>query len=539
MQFLPNAMELLVDNRPINDTCRITEWQTVEFACTPAQGDELLLLLNGEALEPFMRPGDPAWRWRWNPQNAVGRFAVLLQATRPDSVAEELHAVIEVAPRKIDQERYTLLLDNLQQNVYGLIYTLAGGMIGIRMQSLESPPESQLLQTYVHLLDERFSQLDRAIAQIARRPRTELRPHTERVEAGQARDWRPDPSDWRSANVQAPTAHAQTPIPTEVSQARSTPSADTYENRLVKRLLDELWRRTRLIAALAQREGGRASERSRSISAIAVRCNEVTKRLHELRALPFLAEVGPLTSFHGPTPALQREPAYRVVYRFWQDVRRYPFIAVETPLFDLPIQELPRLYECWCLLQVAQALLDLPDVQVHEQKLVVAAETDFTLALVEDETLLVLGWSDLTLRLRYQPRYRRNPLRRTGGEADTTAHSLYSHPRSSFISLDRHTRIPDLAVEIERPDKPPTVVLFDAKYRLDASGGVPEDALADAYTYLGSIGLPSGERAARAAMLLFPGQGAAELYSSGVGALPLLPGAVGALQERLEQLLTS
>jgi large subunit ribosomal protein MRP49 len=530
-------MNLLVDNHPISDACRITEWQTVEFACTPAQGAELRLMLNGEALEPFMRPGDPAWRWRWNPQNAVGRFAVLLQATWSNGVVEELRAVIEVAPRKIDQERYTLLLDDLQQTVYGLVYALAGAMIGAAMQSPESPLEPQLLQSYLHLLDERFSQLDRAIAQIARRPRTELRPHAERVEVGQARDWRLDPADWHSADVQAPVAHIQTPIPTEVSQARSTPSTDTYENRLVKRLLDELWRRTRLIAALAQREGSRAGERSRSFDTIALRCNQVTKRLHELRALPFLAEVGPLISFHGPTPTLQREPAYRVVYRFWQDLRRYPFIAVETPLFDLPIQELPRLYECWCLLQVVQALLDLPDVQIHEQKLFVAAETDFTLALVEDEAILALGWHDLTLRLRYQPRYRGTPLRRTGGEAGSTPHSPRSRPRASFVSLDRHTRIPDLAVEIERSGMPPRVVLFDAKYRLDASGGVPEDALADAYTYLGSIGLPSGERAARAAVLLFPGQGAAEWYPSGVGALPLLPGAVGPLQERLEQLL--
>ena len=52
---------------------------------------------------------------------------------------------------------------------------------------------------------------------------------------------------------------------------------------------------------------------------------------------------------------------------------------------------------------------------------------------------------------------------------------------------------------------------------------------ADAYAYRGSIGLASGETAVRAALLLYPGHGAPELYANGVGALPLLPGAAETL----------
>jgi len=105
-------------------------------------------------------------------------------------------------------------------------------------------------------------------------------------------------------------------------------------------------------------------------------------------------------------------------------------------------------------------------------------------------------------------------------------------------SLDRHTRVPDLAIEIREPGAPPQALLLDAKYRLDADGrGVPQDALADAYAYLGAIGW-AGRRATLGVLLLYPGTGAPEFYRSGVGALPLLPGRAGKLEIALAEWLS-
>ncbi|MDQ2997209.1 MAG: hypothetical protein M3R61_09170, partial [Chloroflexota bacterium] len=79
----------------------------------------------------------------------------------------------------------------------------------------------------------------------------------------------------------------------------------------------------------------------------------------------------------------------------------------------------------------------------------------------------------------------------------------------------------------------PQVLLLDAKYRLDADGrGVPQDALADAYAYFGAIG-SAGQRATLGALLLYPGTGAPERYSSGVGTIPLLPGRTDTLAQQL------
>jgi large subunit ribosomal protein MRP49 len=61
---------------------------------------------------------------------------------------------------------------------------------------------------------------------------------------------------------------------------------------------------------------------------------------------------------------------------------------------------------------------------------------------------------------------------------------------------------------------------------------VPADALAEAYAYASAIGA-AGAPAVVAALILYPGTGAAERYPGGAGAIPLLPGAVGALDATL------
>jgi large subunit ribosomal protein MRP49 len=228
--------------------------------------------------------------------------------------------------------------------------------------------------------------------------------------------------------------------------------------------------------------------------------------------------VGVLSQFVGPTARLQRDPDYRAVYRMWQQLRRRPLIQWDAPTLQIPIQDLHRLYERWCAARVALALLRLPGLRRESQQIVrqddPADELSWRACLVEGGALLSLdGPAGERLTLRYQARYA------PGGVG--------------LRSLDRHTRVPDLALEIARPGARPEVIVLDAKYRLDASGGVPEDALADAYSYLGSIGTADGARAVTAVALLYPGRGPAEIYPSGAVALPLLPGDDGDLESWL------
>jgi large subunit ribosomal protein MRP49 len=522
---------LSLENAPAPDM--IAEHQPVEFACAEPAGARLALMIGGVILEPFLRPGELIWRWHWNPAAAVGLHQIVLTATYPDDSTTQRTWVLRVAPRKLDQDRYESLLLDLQRTAYSVLYALTGASAEGAVLQREPPWQSNPLEAYYALFEQRFDLFARAVGRIAARPREHLRGEEDQVPLGQAAALGPaalaqlarGEFDEAPAGIAPALQEALRPggglLPRSVPTTHGAPTTDLYEHRLLKHLLTLLLRRARFIGGLATHELARLSAnpyasgsvRRQRVSEIAAGCADVVRRLYDLRSLPFLAGVQSLSAFRGATTLLRRDAAYAEVYRMWMAQRQPPFIAFDSPLFYLPIADLPRLYEIWCALQVARALLTIGGV-VREQRLVerraaedMQDELDFAVNLVEQVPLLVVEHGMWTLTLRYQPRYR----------------PLGSAASARLGSLDRHIRIPDLAIEASRPDAPLRVLLLDAKYRLDAEGrSVPQDALADAYAYLGAIGA-AGARATLGALLLYPGTGAPELYPSGVGAVPLLP----------------
>jgi large subunit ribosomal protein MRP49 len=531
----------------------ITEHQSVEFACAAPHGAQLALSVDGQLLEPFLRPGESTWRWRWNPGPAVGLHRVTLGADQAS-----FSWVLRVITRKLDQERYEALLEDIQRAAYGVLVTLSGaGAEGAELQR-EAPWRQSPAEEYYALFEERLTTFDRAVRRIAMRPREHLRGGHEPAPLGQAGELRAEaladlahgPFDEAPPEIAPALQEALRPggglLPRNIATEYSRPTADIYEHRLLKHVLGLLLRRARFVGRLAEREAARlaaneffadaGSTRRLRAEQIAAGCAAAVRTLRELHNLPFLAEVRPLPAFRGATPLLQRDAAYREVYRMWQALRQHPYIAFDSALFAIPIADLPYLYESWCAIHAARALLALGGV-VREQRLVeprpVADDDDleFAVGLAEQAPLLVIDCGERTLTLRYQPRYRpaRSVERRAQSSSDT---------RSKLSSLDRHTRVPDLAIEVRQTGAPPRALLLDAKYRLDAEGrGVPQDALADAYTYYGAIGY-AGQRAAIGALLLYPGTGAPERYPSGVGTIPLLPGSTETLADVLGEWLT-
>jgi PD-(D/E)XK nuclease superfamily/Domain of unknown function (DUF2357) len=547
----------------------LAEHQPAEFVCAAPPGAQLSLALDGQPLEPFLRPGEAAWHWRWNPGPAVGIHRAELTAIWPDGSANQRVWSLRVTTRKIDQDRYQALIEDIQRVAYGILYTLAGAGAEGADLSRETPWQHNPIEEYYTLFEERLDSFERAARRIAARPREHLRAAQERAPLGQAAAISADAlarlprGEFDAAppgvadELQAALRPGGGLLPREVPADTAAATTDTYEHRLLKHLLALLLRRARFVGGLAENEAARLTTseglfgasgmRATRATQIAAGCADAVRRLRDLRGLPFLAEVRPLAAFRGPTPLLQRDAAYREIYRMWLSLRQPPLVAFDSPLFHLPIADMPQLYEVWCVLEVVRALLDLGGT-VRDQQLVARPEAndeapalDFALDLVEDAPLLVIDHGERTLVLRYQPRYR--PLRtknqeprteRTGSRSGTLWVVLGS---MALGSLDRHIRVPDLAIEVRQPGAPPQALLLDAKYRLDADGrGVPQDALADAYAYLGAIGR-AGARATIGALLLYPGTSTAELYPSGVGALPLLPNHSSALGTVLADLL--
>jgi len=547
--------------KPSDELPLIAEHQPVEFAYPAAPGAQLALSVDGVVLDPFLRPGESTWHWRWNPGPAVGLHRLELIDAGPAAGATRWTWLLRVITRKVDQDRYEELLEDIQRAAYGVLASLAGASAeGAELQR-EAPWQHSPAEEYYALLEERLESFARAVRRIVARPREHLRGAYEQTPLGQAgelgaralSELARGPFDAAPPNaapeLQAALRTGGGLLPRDVATERDRPTTDIYEHRLLKHLLGLLMRRARFIGTLAERDAARLagneaftgpSMRRLRAEQIAAGSATAIQTLRELRALPFLSEVQPLPSFRGITPLLQRDASYREVYRMWQALRQHPYIAFDSPLFGIPIADLPHLYESWCAIQVALALLELGGT-VREQRLVEnrrpdSAEDDleYTVALAEYSPLLVIERGAWMLMLRYQPRYR--PRQKVKGKKQKEAGDNLlptTFYRLPFESLDRHTRVPDLAIEIQRSGEPPQVLLLDAKYRLDADGrGVPQDALADAYTYFGAIGA-AGKRATLGALLLYPGTGAPERYASGVGSIPLLPGRTNALAQQL------
>jgi hypothetical protein len=544
-------MQISLNGEPVAEGAipELTEWQPAELACLPPEGTMLTLAVGDTQLTPFLRPGDASWRWAWNPQNGVGLYTLRLAARGPGGSEHACTLRVRVLPRKIDQDAYLALLDDIRRAARALAYSV--GALEEAAQPVQDEGQASPLETTLALIEGGVARLEQALGPIARRPREFLRAETTRRALGDADAIEPAtmaelprlPTSPAPAEALPELQRLLRPeggvLPPELPVTSQRPSYDNHENQLLKHLLGRL--AARLRACLYQLEGERerlarnhgylAAERGRlaAIDQLRERAASCAQRLRALQALPFLAAVGPPRQPRSPSPAMQRDPRYRQVYRLWQELRRQPRLSPSSQQLALPIHELPRLYEIWCALRVAEELLALPGGQLVTQGLLAPTDDEAgpTLALPEQAPLLELCFGAATLCLRYQPRYppAQGP---TNSERGTAGEGL--------VSLDRHTRVPDLALELCTGDEL-AVWIFDAKYRLDAGGGAPQQALDDAYAYLGSIGRADGARAVRAAYLLYPGRGEPERYASGVGALPLLPGSDGRLGALLAELL--
>lgn len=547
------ALDIELSLTADGDLPAIAEHQPVEFVCVPPQGATLELAVDGSVLSPFLRPGDARWRWAWNPGAAVGGHTLRLAVRIDGEICGERQWRLPVAPRNIDCERYLAILEDIERLAPALVRSLAGAAVEARLKRSNDMPRLWF-DDATALFGSAFDQFEQAVRRILAQPRSGLQRSDERVMLGQARelsaaalhhavqgDLEAAPPD-AASHVQRLMRPEGGVLPRTVVQESSRDTYDSAEHRLLKRTLERLRGRARRCVERAQREVTRLaavapdSSRAARARAIAARGDQCAQRLAGLLAAPFFEQVTALRQTPMVTPLIRRDPAYRQVYRMWRALHQQLVVDPGAP-FDLPVVDLPLLYERWCVVQVVEALLNL-GIEAHSCALLVPPADDadaWSCNLRRDEPLLIAAWNGWTLRLRYQPQYRPAPDGRNDDPRPPERRLSLSQAAEdpALVSLDRHIRIPDIAIELVRPDHPPRVIVLDAKYRLDDGGrGVPANALAEAYAYAGAIGV-SGKPAVAAALILYPGTGAAERYPGGAGAVPLLPGDGGELGEVL------
>ncbi len=526
------------------------EWQPLEIECRPLPEvvDAALTIGDVDLGPPTSVLGDNSWRWRWNPQHAVGHYLAALRLRYADGQTRTERFPLRILPRRIDAERYEAMLSEIQQDARALVYALSGGRMGSRLEPVA--PTLTLVEEYYLLVERHVAQALTLVQQLTRSPHSKLVSgqadtqlwELQRIEPAMLADMVRAPLDDVSEDVLPPLQAALRgpdrerggPLPQSFSTRRSQPTTDLIEHRVLKQVLRVLLSRVVYVRSIAKREQTRRQQNaglaeSRSTAAVerwVAGCDKAAVKLRRALSLPWLQPVDQLGTFTQPTPLMRREPRYRRLYQLYRDLRSTPWLAFDSQLLWLPIHELPLLYEQWCTLRVVKALLPLG--LVVEQSMVERAdeadsteERRWTMRLRQERPLLVLALADgAKVTVWYQRRYQ--PAGQSAAELGT---------------LDPFVRIPDIALEVQRPDCPPKVLVADAKYRVAPDGGIPQDALDDAYAYRSAIGA-GGSRATLGALLLFPGTQPL-LTRDRVGAIPLLPKVDSALTGLLQSFLLS
>ncbi len=518
-----------------------TDAQSIEVTC-PVVPDAVSasLTIGAEELgSPTMRLGADTWRWEWQPRGRAGAFSVRLTVRCAAGSLRVRDCVLSVATGKLDGAGLEEMLSAIQRAAVALVFSIQGGRWGADLAaSIEGP--RALLEDYWRRVEHEARLATGVTRSLSRQPRVGTRLKVEERRLDEIAEVRLDdlaraperPLD-RPARSLSPSLARLLPAGRagQLLLPRSLPvrSAETtgaiYEHRLLARVLLDLesrchYIREELRREIRWRESSGAPGTDSSSLALLMEWDTGTagtlRSLQRARSADFLRDVEPLAQWRGPTELMRRDRRYRTVARLWRLVSERPFAALQSPAFEMPGRDLPALYELWCLLEVARSLEQVG--RLVDQNLIVA---DYgRSAAIPRAIWKIRPAEDTPIVRRVRP--------------DGTRVELYYQRRCrpaagygpQLGSLDPFLHIPDVVVEVSPPGRPAEVLVFDAKYRVAPSGGIPEDALADAYTYRAAIGR-EGVPVVTGAYLLFPGRQGFD--AGGVGALPLLPGKTAAL----------
>ncbi|ALG68195.1 DUF2357 domain-containing protein [Beggiatoa leptomitoformis] len=311
---------------------------------------------------------------------------------------------------------------------------------------------------------------------------------------------RPHPAQLIYA-LQAHNLDAQQSIKRVLDQ-RSELTVDVYENQLVKTYLHQV---------------RQALCRLRGIARCRVEVDALWQALlYAEHQAPFLQSVRLLT--HLPqreTTVFQHVPLYQAVMLNYKLFQENISINLYNKSLELPLENLPVLYQLWGTLQILQALLTVGEsegYQVIKQALCVPDK---------------LGWLVNILP--------------NGKPALVLQHPIH-HTTVSFIPERTYQQLgagfqqrPDIAIEIENSVGELQVYLFDPKYKLDSHQDKPQKVDIDKmHAYRDAI-RQRGKHVVRYAAILYPAT--TQQFTAEIAAFMAIPSQAEALQTQVQTCL--
>lgn len=496
------------------------EWEpaALEVGITPAQWKEgeIHLRLQGE---PFSSAKvTPSWQdtviVEW-PRSGPGNYLIEV-----DSPAGPTSMTFTIESKKLSKEALACTIDALES---GLPTSIAvglqrlGGLQGIRLLPHREPTLEQEilhLRRAVRGLPNRPG-LAQTLRSISRDPYRVFRSDDVWMRADRVRH--PQPARLTLAVAAAGNVSEDGALLRLIDQ-RAEHTADVYENRLLKTFVQEVASRLRhLLPEVDDREAVRMQ-----IEALNTELNTA------LRAATFLAEVTtpqdlPITL----TMVLLNRPEYRAVLDGLVEFRRSVAVHLEEAALDAPLQDLPYLYQRWCLLEVIDAMNRAArerGYRVVEERLTRRRPGELIIDVLPTGKPLV--------------RYRHDE---SGTEA--TLHHERTYNQASSPKSVSFPQRPDIVIEVQARYSAPRLFVFDPKYKLDSEGhdeenpvGRPKKTDIDKmHAYRDSIRWNGDRHVIEYAAILYPGP--SKCFGTNVAALRAVGGHEAGLRRELDALL--
>lgn len=453
---------------------------------------------------------------------------------------ETLSITIEVFPVKLDYfEDYNVLLSEVASAGRGLALEYLRATF--RLGTLEESDGVTNLE-WLTLVRNEIKSIERAIAYIDEHPHSSLSYAIKDVRADRIK--RVD-SSVRRAIIRNQGSGPWLNVPgigqihDTLPSVRSQETSDTPENRWVRLNLNIILDHLKDIHASIADEISRNRRSHRRIGKRLLSEEQEVAKL--VSTIKHLLSLSVLSSAPGMPPpefvslALLSKPGYSEAYQAITVLRLG--LNVSTANFDLSVMDVHSLYETWCFIQILQYVVEL------------------TLGEIKLGGLVHFEESGLRIRLRHGEQ---STITYAGPQGPQGVTILYNPEYPGLTGNQR----PDIVLRFQHQGWPDLVVVFDAKYRLDASdeyrsrfgtAGPPQDAINALHRYRDAIVVDSVERGINRPVVkgiaLFPlgtdqsinfmsSQLYKALESLGIGALPFLPSNTGLTKEWLSSLVS-
>lgn len=407
--------------------------------------------------------------WIWRPQDYAGLYQLHVDA----SDLPRHTAWVRVRPGKLSRERYSVMIQDISDVAFDLLYQLYSPA----REHIKATKERGQTSAFADFRKVKgvFERMERALALMQRMPHAQLRRVTEVYQLNEigrhAGEATPIPGPVTHGRRDMMGVRAM--LPAYYDAPQETFTYDVYENRLVKffitrqlrtKLLDIQQRAAKELQRLEQElkyhlsKGWDADVLPKNINSlreVLAETTEMAKRCQTLGNAAFLQGVGVLGLAPRPTQVLQKHPAYSQFYALLLQFNHDLALTLdhETYLTTVTMKKMSGIYEVWAVFQVTEVILQLlaeAGYDLVSQSGFFTIDTNrFVFDVQRNTANIELARDELSVRIRYDPIYPK-------GSANF-----------GLIANSNEQLTPDLAVEVwdTKAKQPVTVIIFDAKYR--------------------------------------------------------------------------